>query len=564
MTPKLGEILVAKGFCTEAQVQDALNSPESRGGRMGMLLLKRGELTSNQLGEALSEQFRVPFRVIEPQEVHLQAVRLLPEGLVRQRQMVPLDVKRGVMSLAMAFPDDMEAIAEAELITGYHVEPIVALANDIQALLDRGFDERNAARQTVVDMKIVELRERLRQDQTVSTVDTNEFDSPVVKLVRSILMGAVNAKASDIHLEPFKPQMRVRYRVDGQMQQIMTIPPEAEDPVVGRIKVMGNMDTTEKRKPQDGTLTIDERGVKASFRVSTIPVIGGEKVVMRVIDEGAKSFSFETLGMPTRQVQIVRQLIDKPHGMIVVTGPTGSGKTTTMYTMLMNIDAAEFNISTVEDPVEFKLPGVNQVHANPDHGMGFANALKYLMRQDPDIILVGEIRDAETATTAVQAALTGHLLISTLHTNDAVGAVQRLNDLGVDRFKVAGSLLASLAQRLLRRVCPHCKQQVEANTEVLARILEGRPHLKLPQDPVFYQGRGCSKCLGTGYSGRVPVYEIMDVSQPLEKAIESGAPHSELRSIAMQEGMIDLASGGIERVLAGQTTIEEVYYKLSN
>jgi len=563
MTPKLGEILVARGYCTEQQVQDALISPESRGGRLGMMLVNQGVLTIPQLGEALSEQFRVPFRQIEPQDIHLQAVRLLPERLARERQMVPIDAKKGVLTLAMAAPDDMEAISEVELISGYRVEPEVALATDIDQLLDRGFDERNSARQTVVDMKLAELREKRIHHGPQVDVEATESDSPVVKLVRSILIGAVNAKASDIHLEPYKPQMRVRYRVDGQLQQIMNIPPEAEEPVVGRIKVMANMDTTEKRKPQDGNLTIDEKGMRAGFRVSTIPVVGGEKVVMRVVDEGTKVFTFEALGMPPRQVETVRRLIDKPHGMIVVTGPTGSGKTTTMYTMLMNINATQNNISTVEDPVEHKLPGVNQVHANPDHGMGFANALKYLMRQDPDIILVGEIRDTETASTSVQAALTGHLLISTLHTNDAVGAVQRLNDLGIDRFKIAGSLLASIAQRLLRKICPHCKMPAVPNPEVLKRLLEGRTHIRIPTSATFYAGRGCNKCLTTGYSGRVAVYEIMEVTPHLEKAIEGGAPNSELREIAMQDEMIDLAAGGIERALAGQTTVEEVYFKLS-
>jgi type IV pilus assembly protein PilB len=563
MTPKLGEILVQRGFCTPQQVNDALSSPESRGGRLGTVLVNQGVITTGQLGDALAEQFHVPFRQIDPQEVHLQAVRLLPERLARERLMVPVKVRRGVLSLAMAAPDDMEAISEVELITGYRVEPEVALVSDINQTLDRGFDERNSARQTVVDMKLAELREKRASGGREAEVEQVDIDSPVVKLVRSILMGAVNAKASDIHLEPYQPQMRVRYRVDGQLQQIMNIPPDAEEPVVGRIKVMANMDTTEKRKPQDGNLTLEEKGVKASFRVSTIPVVGGEKVVMRVIDEGTKVFSFDALGMPPKQTEAVKRLIDKPYGMIVVTGPTGSGKTTTMYTMLMNIDASENNISTVEDPVEHKLPGVNQVHANADHGMGFANALKYLMRQDPDIILVGEIRDAETATTAVQAALTGHLLISTLHTNDAVGAVQRLEDLGIDRFKIAGSLLASIAQRLLRKICPHCKAPAVPNADVLKRLLEGRSHIHLPQATEFFEGKGCPKCLTTGYSGRVAVYEIMEMTPQLEKAIEAGGSHSALRQLAFEQGMTDLASGGIDLALAGQTTVEEVYFKLS-
>ena len=565
MTPRLGDILIARGFVTEVQLQAALQSHDSRGGKLGALLVKQGAITVAQLGEALSQQFKVPFRPIDPQEVNLQVVRLLPESLCRQRQMSPLAVKGRVLTLAMVAPDDIESISEVELITGYHAEPVVVLADpDLRDLLDKAFDERVVARQTVVDIKIAELKQaRDRGETAAASEDESGNDAPVVKLVRSILMSAVNAGASDIHMEPYKPQMRIRFRVDGELQQVMTIPQQSEEAVVGRIKVMANMDTTEKRKAQDGNLTIEEKGVRASFRVSTIPVIGGEKVVMRVIDEGAKTFTFDALGMPPKQAETVKMLLDKPHGMIVVTGPTGSGKTTTMYTMLMNIDADENNISTVEDPVEFKLHGVNQVHASAEHGMGFSNALKFLMRQDPDVILVGEIRDKETATTSVQAALTGHLLISTLHTNDAIGTVTRLNDLGLDRFKIAGALLAALAQRLLRRICVHCKEPCATNHRLLERLLEGR-QIVLPADAQFFHGRGCGKCLGSGYSGRVPVYEIMAMSPELEKAIESGQPNSTLRDIAVSQGMVELATGGLEQAMLGKTTIEEVYYKLSS
>jgi type IV pilus assembly protein PilB len=355
--------------------------------------------------------------------------------------------------------------------------------------------------------------------------------------------------------------MRVRYRIDGNLQQVMTIPRHTEEAVVGRIKVMADMDTTEKRKPQDGNLTIEDGGLRASFRVSTIPTVIGEKVCLRVLNENNRVFTFEALGMTPREIEITRNLLDKPHGMIVVTGPTGSGKTTTMYTMLSNIDSTLYNISTVEDPVEFRLPGINQVQANNDFGMGFANALKYLMRQDPDVILVGEIRDHETATTAVQAALTGHLLISTLHTNDAVGAIPRLNDLGVDRFKIAAALLAAYAQRLLRGICPHCKEPAEPNPRLLELLFQDRP---VPENATFFAGRGCKKCGGTGYVGRIPIYEILVVSPQLVKAIEAGLPTSKLREIAVSEGMQELAWNGVQQAMAGRTTLEEVYFKLSS
>ena len=567
MAGRLGDILVARGLLSDEQLESVLSSQNSRS-MLGETLVARGLITNEQLGSALAQQFDVPYREIAGETVNPQLVRLLPENLSRQRLIAPIGVKNSVMTLAMVAPDDMAAISEAELISGYEVEPVVALRKDVIGALDKGFDERVAARQTAVDIKLEELEEARKNNAAAnhSFVDEDK-DAPVVKLVRSILMGAVNAGASDIHLEPYLPQMRVRYRVDGDLQQVMTIPNQSESAVVSRIKVMADMDTTETRHPQDGNLTIEDNGMRASFRVSTIPVVAGgtndrEKVVMRVIDERAKVFTFDALGMPERETKIVKDLLDKPHGMIVMTGPTGSGKTTTMYTMLMNLDANIMNISTVEDPVEFKLAGINQIHANPEHGMGFAHALKFLMRQDPDVIMVGEIRDHETAVTAVQAALTGHLLISTLHTNDAIGAIPRLNDLGLDYFKIAGALLGVIAQRLLRGICKQCKEPAESNALLLEKLVKEH-HLTLPPNAQFYRGRGCGKCMGSGYTGRIPIYEIMVVTPEMQKAIEAGLPHSKLRQIAANSGMVELAPAGIEQALAGRTTLEEVYFKLS-
>jgi type IV pilus assembly protein PilB len=463
------------------------------------------------------------------------------------------------LSLAMVAPDDIETISEVELLTGYRVTPNVAMLHDVQAALDQGYDERIAARQTIVDMKMAELAVSGKAAmETSPETDSAEDESPVVRLVRSILMGAINAAASDIHLEPHVPEMRVRYRVDGELQPVMTIPKQIEESVVARIKVMADMDTTETRRPQDGHLTISEAGVKASLRVSSIPTVGGEKVVMRVLDDGSKTFSLDHLGLAPRERELVQSVIGKPHGMVVVTGPTGSGKSTTMYAMLSALNGSHRNIVTVEDPVEYHLPGVNQVAADNDHGLGFANALKYIMRQDPDVIMVGEIRDHETARTAVQAALTGHLLISTLHSNDAVGAVARLTDLGIDSFKVGGALLCSISQRLLRTICPECKEPHEPNEKMLRALLKDSPR---PLEAIFYRGRGCRKCLGTGYAGRAPIFEIMVVTPSIAEAIEQGVPTTHLRKIALSEGMTELSTSALEQVTAGLTTLEEAYYK---
>lgn len=560
---QLGEILVRRGYITPGQLEAALAAQGSERGRLGHILLRRGLISLEQLGDALAEQFGVPFVDVVPQAVNPQVIRLLPERLARQRCCVPLGVSGSTMQLAMVSPDDMETISEAELITGYNVEPLVALEMPVQTALDRGFDERTVARQTIVDMKMADLAaaEIAVSEETDTAISDDQEQAPVVRLVRAILMGAINANTSDIHLEPHIPEMRVRYRVDGELQPVMTIPNHIEDAVVARIKVMADMDTTESRRPQDGHLSVQEGGTKVNFRVSTIPTVGGEKVVMRLLDEGSKTFDLDQLGFCERDRKTIQSLIDKPHGMIVVTGPTGSGKTTTMYAILSKLNSVSRNIVTVEDPVEYRLPGINQVHSDNEHGLGFANALKYIMRQDPDVIMVGEIRDHETATTAVQAALTGHLLISTLHANDAIGAVARLDDLGIDHFKIGGALLGSVAQRLLRQICPECKVPVDPNEQLLRTLCKDRA---IAEDAVFYRGRGCKKCLGTGYSGRLPIFEIMVVTPVLAEGIENGLPATKLRQIALAEGMVELATAGMEQVLAGRTTLEEVFYKLSS
>jgi type IV pilus assembly protein PilB len=559
---RLGDILVKHGWITAGQVQSALAAQGSERGLLGTILVRRGLITSEQLGQALAEQYGVPYLEVVPEGINPQLVRLLPEELARHHKVVPVGISGRSLQLAMVAPDDMDVISETELITGYQVLPLVALQNAIEGALDRGFDDRVVARQTIVDMKMADLaaaESAIGEDLAIEVL-VEDDQTPVVRLVRAILMGAINAGSSDIHLEPHHPEMRVRYRVDGQLQAVMTIPRHIEESVVARIKVMADMDTTESRRPQDGQLSINEPTGRVNFRVSTIPTVGGEKVVMRLLDEGSRIFQLDQLGLCDRDLKKIQALIDKPHGMIVVTGPTGSGKSTTMYALLSKLNAVSRNIVTVEDPVEYRLPGINQVASDNEHGLGFANALKYIMRQDPDVIMLGEIRDHETATTAVQAALTGHLLISTLHTNDAVGAVARLNDLGIDSFKTGGALLGSIAQRLLRSTCNYCKEPVTPNENYLKALCR---NFEIPSDTVFFAGRGCKKCLGTGYSGRIPIYEIMLVTPTLAQAIEKGLPSSRLHEIALQEGLVELATAGLEQVIVGRTTVEEVFYKVS-
>lgn len=560
MAGRLGDILVARGHITQEQLEAALRSQGSDKGMLGAILLRRGLVTREQVGSALSAQFEVPFETLVPDAVNPQLVRLLPEEFSRSRKAVPVALKNRRLVLAMEAPDDIEAISEAELITGYPVDPIVAFNNEIGETLDCGFDDKIVARQTIVDMKLQELAKQEDQDDEAEQIAAlnEEEAAPVVRLVKSLLSGAINSGSSDIHLEPHKPEMRVRYRVDGQLQQVMTIPNHIEEAVIARIKVMGDMDTTETRRPQDGHISIDDGGKHVNFRVSTIPTVLGEKVVMRLIDESSKVFRMDQLGFSDIDRHRLQELIDKPHGMLVVTGPTGSGKSTTLYAMLSELNQVHRNIVTVEDPVEYRLPGITQVHSDNEFGLGFANALKYIMRQDPDVIMVGEIRDHETASTAVQAALTGHLLISTLHTNDAVGSVARLNDLGIDHFRIGGSLLGSVAQRLLRTICPFCKEPAQANQTMLETVSR---RCTIPEDTIFYHGRGCNKCLGSGYQGRLPVFEIMANTPKMAEAIDQGMPQSKLRELAISEGMTDLLTAGVKMAVQGRTTLEEAYFK---
>ena len=418
MAGRLGDILVRRGFLSDTQLSEVLSQRD--GGRLGERLLRNSLVTDDQLGEGLSEQFDVDYRKLTPQSVHPQIVQLVPESFARRQLIVPLETDRAQLTLAMECPDDIETLSEVELMTGYYIHPVVSMARDIKAAIDLGFDDRIVARQTVVDLQMTELHEHGDDAVEDAALESQDDDAPVVRLVRAILTGAINAGTSDIHLEPHTPEMRVRYRVDGELQQVMTIPNHIEDAMIARIKIMADMDTTESRRPQDGKMTLTEDNKRVGFRVSIVPTIDGEKVVMRLLEEGNSTFSMDSIGFCKSDRDKVEQMLDKPHGMMVVTGPTGSGKSTTMYAMLTSLNRIESNIVTVEDPVEYRLQGINQVQSNNDFGMGFANALKFIMRQDPDVIMVGEIRDHETATTAVQAALTGHLLISTLHTNDAV------------------------------------------------------------------------------------------------------------------------------------------------
>jgi type IV pilus assembly protein PilB len=558
--PQLGTLLVNRGLLTPQALEAALAVRRDENALLGEILLRQGAITEEDLSAALQEQHGVEYRTLDWGSIDPQLAQLIPESLARSRLVLPVAVRDETLVLAMVAPDDLETISEVELLTGYPVEPIGTSPGQMLAALEQCFDEKITARQTIIDMRVEEIRSGHAEgadDDSSQSYDPN--DAPVVRLVNSVISGGVRVRASDIHLEPQGNNVRVRYRVDGELQEIMTIPPRIMPAVVSRIKVMADMDITEHRRPQDGHIALVEGGRSLDLRISTIPTVCGEKVVARIVDRAASQFEFDRLGFPEQEYQRIRAMMDHPHGMLLATGPTGSGKSTTLYTVLTELNQPNRNIVTVEDPVEYQLEGINQIQVDAEFGLGFASALKYLLRQDPDVLMVGEIRDRETAQTAIQAALTGHLLLSTMHTNDAVGVVTRLADLGIDSFLIADALVGVIAQRLVRRNCEDCKEVYEPSPAALKALAS---QSRYDGSHEFFRGTGCDKCSGTGFYRRIPISESLVVTPTIKQVVERGAPSSEIHAIAVEEGMATLATAGFARALAGETTVEEVRQKL--
>ena len=560
MIPRLGTLLVKRGLLTQEALEEALAVRRDEDALLGEILLRQGLVNEDDLSAALQEQHGVEYQALDLESLDPQLAQLIPESLARSRFVLPLAVQEDTLIVGMVAPDDLETISEVQLLTGYSVKPVLTSIGKMLTALERCFDAKIASRQTLIDMRVDEIRSgcaQVSEDDSAQSLDPN--DAPVVRLVNSMFSGSVRMHASDVHVEPQGNSVRVRYRVDGELQEIMTIPTRILPAVVSRIKVMADMDITEHRRPQDGHISLSEAGRSLDLRISTIPTVCGEKVVARIVDRAAVKFEFDELGFPKGECLRIREMMKRPHGMILVTGPTGSGKSTTLYTILTELNLPNRNIVTVEDPVEYQLEGINQIQVDAEFGMGFASALKYLLRQDPDVIMVGEIRDRETSQTAVQAALTGHLLLSTMHTNDAVGVVARLSDLGVDSFLISDALLGVVAQRLVRRICADCKEEYEPSPAALEAIAA---ETKCDGDHKFFRGAGCDKCSGTGFLGRIPIFESLVLTPAIKKAVERGAPSSEIHTIAEGEGMVTLASAGFTRTLDGETTVEEVRQKI--
>lgn len=552
--PRLGDILIQEGLISEADLREALEEQRRTGERLGEILVKRGYITSHQLGKALEKQLGIPYVDLSEVNIHPQVARIIPEEIARRYVCIPVKIERNWLYVAMSPPISLKTVEEIKLQTGLRIRPLIATKTEILRAINHYFSIEQATKQAIIDMRFHELMPGEEEEEDLET-QLRIGEDPVIELVDSIISGAINAGASDIHFDPQYPEMRVRYRVDGVLHDVTIIPRYVEPAVVSRVKVMADMDIAERRHPQDGHISIEKDGKQLDIRVSTIMTINGEKVVMRILDKEALKIELEEIGLSDKDEETVKELISRPHGMILVTGPTGSGKTTTLYSILRRFDSKAMNIITIEDPVEYRLEGINQIQVNPHIGLGFATILRTILRQDPDVIMVGEIRDSETADIAIQAALTGHQVLSTVHTNDAPSAVVRLTDMGIQPFLIAASVVGVISQRLVRVICSECKEQYTPSPDELTSL--GLPSRKAA-DIKLYRGRGCKFCFHTGYKGRTGIFEVMVVGDEIRRLIVEKAPTDEIRKAAVKSGMTTLRQDAVLKVLNGITTVEEI------
>ncbi|MEO6212133.1 MAG: type IV-A pilus assembly ATPase PilB [Vicinamibacterales bacterium] len=586
MAVRIGELLLKEKRITPAQLQEALNFQKISGGKLGLNLVKLGFVKDDEITALLSKQYGVPYINLTQFEIDPGIVKLIPSDTAHKYQIVPLSRSGATLTIAMTDPTNVFAMDDIKFMTGYNVEPVVAseaavldaISRYYAAPVVRGAREAipsqtgdslsSAASLEMVTKALqetssivdddVELLQELEQID-VASLERQGGEAPVIRLVNLMLMSAIQKGASDIHVEPYEKEFRVRFRIDGLLYSVMAPPMKFRDAITSRIKIMAKLDIAEKRLPQDGRIKIrfaDNGTIKEiDFRVSCLPTLFGEKIVMRLLDKDKLMLDMTKLGFERDALAKLETAISKPWGMVLVTGPTGSGKTNTLYSSISKINTIETNIMTAEDPVEFNLVGVNQVQVRENIGLNFAAALRSFLRQDPNIILVGEIRDFETAEIAVKAALTGHLVLSTLHTNDAPSTVNRLMNMGIEPFLVASSLNLICAQRLVRRICAHCASDHPHAAQALveAGFTGDEAERVIPR-----KGNGCEKCNNTGYKGRVGLYEVMEVTEELRELILVGASSLELRRKAVDEGMITLRRSGLQKVMDGVTTIEEV------
>jgi type IV pilus assembly protein PilB len=550
-------MLLEQNLVTREQLTECMNLQRGSGQSLPTLLVEKGYLSEEDLVVTLSEQLGIPHIRLAHYNIPKAVLDEVPESLARQYYMLPVSVTGDVLTLAMADPLNILALDDLRMLTSYEIEPVVAVASELVDAINRHYSNAEDMMNQFGGLdQDVEVKQGDDDIEDVSKLETGAEDEPVKKLTRLILFNGLERGASDIHIEPFEKMIRIRYRVDGTLEEAKAPPKSLQHNIVARLKILAGCRIDEHRLPQDGRFRIRYHGREIDFRVAFLPVKFGEKVVLRVLDQGNLTLDLDTLGFEPQPMEAFHQALQLPHGMILLTGPTGSGKTTTLYSCLHKLNDVESNVVTVEDPIEYELFGVNQVQVQSRIGFTFAEALRQILRQDPDTVMVGEIRDGETADVAVKAALTGHLVLSTLHTNDAAGVFPRLTDMGIEPFLVQSSVALAAAQRLLKRVCTECKQPINVPQDVLDRI-SYKP-FEYIERPQFVRGRGCSKCKETGYRGRVAVIEVLLNWPELQPLVLQRASGYDIKKKAISCGMKTLRQNGLAKAAKGFTTIEQV------
>ena len=556
MSSRIGELLVRTGLITPEQLHHASEGQKTNGGFLGSHIVKLGFISEEDLMQTISQQYGVPIIELSNYQFEESVLQLVPQPLATKHNLVPVVQKDRTLTIAMADPTNIVALNDVKFITGLDIQVVIAPEREVKAAQERAYETA-----TSYENIISEVEEDVEVVDTSDTVDVAELerateDAPVVKLVNAILTDAIKKNASDIHIEPYEKVFRVRFRIDGVLYEIMKPPPKLKNAITSRIKIMSDMDIAERRLPQDGRIKLKlGNSREMDYRVNVLPTLFGEKVVLRLLDKSNLQLDMTKLGFEEAQLKDFKEAISKPHGMVLVTGPTGSGKTTTLYSALAELNKNTTNISTAEDPVEFNLAGINQAQMHDEIGFNFAAALRAFLRQDPDVIMVGEIRDYETAEIGIKASLTGHLVLSTLHTNDAPSTINRLLNMGVEPFLVASSINLIIAQRLARRICKECAEDVQVNPEILVNI--GIPAAEARHVKVRH-GKGCNRCSNTGYKGRIALYEVMPMREEVRELVLNGASTAEIKRESARLGMMTLRASGLVRLKEGVTTVEEV------
>ena len=551
---RLGNILVEAGFITEDKLNKGLEKQKNNDTekRIGEILKEMNFVDESNVVEALEFQLGIPQVDLDDMIIDSEIVKEISQLMAEKHEAIPINKNNNTLTVAMADPLDVMAIDDIQLKTGYEINPVIALESEIDRVLKQYFGNENLVNEFVNRKKDEELE--VVSDEEVEELKKMVDEAPVVKLANNIIRDGVKVSSSDIHIEPMEEEIRIRYRIDGILYTEMNVPKDIHAALVSRMKIMADLDIAERRIPQDGRIQIIVDDKKIDLRVSTLPTVKGEKIVLRILDKNNLMLDLNQLGFSSEHKIMFKEMINQPHGMVLITGPTGSGKTTTLYSALSTLDNSDENIITVEDPVEYRLEGINQVQTNTKAGLTFAAGLRSILRQDPDIIMIGEIRDKETAEMAVHSALTGHLVFSTLHTNHAAGALTRLMDMGVEPFLVASSVSGVMAQRLVRTICPECKIKESdplVDPEIEDYLGAGKDSIEL------YKGVGCRECNNTGYNGRSAIHEILRITPKIKEMVVNGASAEKIEEVARKEGMDTLESAGLLKVSEGLTTLEE-------